>query len=221
MSVSIAGNLLSNLLQNPYLSGDGKPVQSGFADKGTGEDPKGDSVALSEHAQALLDQADAAVLNGNAGAQERLQKRIDAFADKLSDFYKRNSIPVDEKTVFNIDASGNVTVDTAYKKKFTQYLKDHPEDEKELKKIAKLSALQATQKALELYYEEKKAAKGDVKKEAIADERYKERTKKIGELAGKLTFENGKLTSAATEYASTLLSHAPYEVPEKLQRTAA
>lgn len=220
MSVSTANSLLSSLFQNPYLPGDGKPAPSGFADKGSSENPKGDSIELSEHAQALLDQADAAIINGNAGAQERLQKRIDAFASKLSDFYKRNSIPVDEKTVFNIDASGTITVDTPYKKKFDEYLKNNPEAATELKKIAKLSALQATQKALELYYEEKKAAKGDSKKEAIADERYKQRAKKIGELGGTLTFENGKLTSAATEYAATLTSHEPYEIP-KLQRTAA
>ncbi len=225
MNVSNTGNVLSSLLQNPAASG-GKSASlnggAGFAYQGTSDNPAStDNVELSPRAQALLNQADAAIISGNAGAAERLQKRIDAFASKLSDFYKRNSIPVDEKTVFNISASGDITVDTAYKKKFTEYLRDNPDAATELKKIAKLSALQATQKALELYYEEKKAAKGDKDKEAIADERYKLRTKKIGELAGTLTFENGKLTSAAAEYASTLLSRAPYEIPQARVNVAA
>ncbi len=168
-----------------------------------------DSIDLSERAKRIIAQANDSqnvIADFQLSAQERFAKRVDAFAQKLSALFDKLSIPLSEKTVLNIDAYGEVKIDGAYKKKLEQYFKDNPEEAKELKTIAKLSALQATQKALDLYYQEKKAAKGDAKLEKAADERYGLRAAQIKELSGTLIFEDGKLHSAAIDYIDAIIN---------------
>lgn len=197
----------SNLLKTP--NSNASPVSAGDAQQPTSTSPSGDSIILSEHAQFILAQANdsqQAAANLQLSAQERFAKRVDAFAQKLTALYSKLNIPLSEKTAFSIDAYGDIKVDGAYKKKLEQYFKDNPDDAKEYKAIAKLGALQATQKALDLYYEEKKAAKGDKRLEKAADERYAVHASRIKELSGTLTFEDGKLHSAANDYIDAIIT---------------
>jgi hypothetical protein len=212
-NISSAASILYGQ-SSTLLEGFGFNTSSGNAGAGSGGAPHfvanatpSDTIDLSQHAQDILAQADASqsvAADLQLTPEQRLQKRVDAFASKLSDFFTSNFIPLSEKTVFNVNAYGDIQVDGAYKKKLDQYFKDHPDDAKELKTITKLSALQATQKALDLYVQEKKAAKGDKKLENAAADRYAVRSQHINDISGTITFENGKLTSAATEYADEL-----------------
>jgi hypothetical protein len=134
--------------------------------------------------------------------EEDIQERTDVLAGKLSDLLKRAGIPSDETISLKVDNFGHVTADGPYKKKIEAYFADNP-DSKELRAIVEFRTLQATLQALEALAEEKKAARNDQDAEK-ANTRFLTRSSEIQRLDGQVTLQNGKLTTGAQDYITSL-----------------
>jgi hypothetical protein len=162
------------------------------------------SVELSDEAKAMLAGALAPpAIDIPKTLDEIIQKRSDAFTEKLTKALKAMGIPDGEEFTLTFDSMGRVKTDSPYKKKIEEYFENDPEAAKELKAIASLHALKAAQEALALYIEEKKAAKSDDEKAAAFD-RHTAHSINIQKLSGILTFKDGALSSAAREYVDAL-----------------
>jgi hypothetical protein len=168
--------------------------------------PAGDVIKFSNHAQALLQQTSASkavAADLSVPFKERLAKRMSEFAAELSDFFKKNFIPAGEELSFNIDRYGTIHVNGAYKAKMEEYFQANPEAAHELKGLSALNTLESIHEALRLYNEEKKKAVSKEQQDAVAD-RYAVQMTHIETLTGLMFFKDGKLTSAAMEFAASL-----------------
>lgn len=166
------------------------------------------SVVLSDQAKARLKQLQSglqaaqdlqAVQDLPVSLDAMVQKRTDAFAATLNKDFAALQIPLDDAISLRVDASGQITTDSPYKKTIAKYFEANPEAAKEFKAIASLNALRATQKALELYNEEQKAARNKDEQNAAFD-RHATRSLAIQKLSGSFTLKGGKLSSAAMDY---------------------
>jgi hypothetical protein len=168
--------------------------------------PTGDVIDLSTRAQTLLQYANASkdtAADISVPFKERMAKRMNDFAANLSVYFKKNFIAENEEFSFNIDRYGVLHVNGPHKKKVEEYFQNNPEAVKELKTLSALSTLEATHEALRLYNAEKKQAVSKEQQDAVAD-RYAVRMMHIQTLTGLMFFKDGKLTSAALEYAASL-----------------
>ncbi|MBN8938061.1 MAG: hypothetical protein J0H01_01160 [Rhizobiales bacterium] len=160
------------------------------------------SVVLSDQAKARLKQLQAGLpmtQDQSASLDAMVQKRTEAFAATLSKAFAALQIPLDDAISLQVDKSGQITTDSPYKKAIAKYFEANPEAAKEFKAIASLNALRATQKALELYNEEQKAARNKDEQGAAWD-RYATRSMAIQKLSGSFSLKQGKLSSAAMDY---------------------
>jgi hypothetical protein len=175
-------------------------------------------VDLSDEAQAQLQQAEAdrtTLLDLPASFDELVAKRTEDFAKSLVEAFTAEDIPLDEAISLSIDSSGTIHADGPYKKRIEQYFKDNPEAAKEFKAVATLNALRATLEALRLFNEEKKSATTK-EQQTQAWDRYTVRSLYIDSLSGLLTLKDGKITSAAMDYARSLSDSS--RVGQALQR---
>jgi hypothetical protein len=158
----------------------------------------GDTVELSDQAKALLQlQKDLSMT-----FEERLQKRSDALAEKLSKAFAKINVNLDEAVRLKVDKFGNVTSEGPWKEKIEEMFRDDPDLAKELKEISALNALKAAQTALELYNKEKGAPGSEQQSEAWT--RYNVRSMNIQTLSGVISLQDGKLRSAAVDYIDTI-----------------
>jgi putative NADH-flavin reductase len=200
-----AGHALSALLSKGSLVSSALASKASAFANANGHD-RTTTVDLSDQAKALLQQATAeqtALLDLPASFDELVTKRTEDFAKKLVEAFTAENIPVDEAISLSIDSSGTIHADGPYKKRIEQYFKDNPEAAKEFKAVATLNALRATLEALRLYNEEKKAA-ATKEQQVAASDRYTMRSMYIFSLSGLLTLKDGKITSAAMDYAKSL-----------------
>lgn len=166
-----------------------------------GDDPAV-SIVLSDQAKARLKQLQAGLQVAQdqpASLDAMVQKRTDAFAATLNKAFAALQIPLDDAISLRVDTSGQITTDSPYKKAIARYFEANPEAAKEFKAIASLNALRATQKALELYQEEQKAARNKDEQSAAFD-RHATRSLAIQKLSGSFSLKQGKLSSAAMDY---------------------
>lgn len=154
------------------------------------------SVDLSDRAKALLAKAAADL---TLSFDERLAKRSDALADKLTEAFKRINVNLDESVRLKVDRFGNVTSEGPLKEKIEKLFADRPELAKELKEISALNALKAASTALDLYNKEKGQAAGS-KQQQQAWTAYNIRSINIQTLSGVMSLTDGKLRSAAVDY---------------------
>lgn len=160
------------------------------------------SIVLSDQAKARLKQLQAGLQVAQdlpVSLDAMVQKRTDAFAATLNKAFAALQIPLDDAISLQVDKSGRITTDSPYKKAIAKYFEDNPEAAKEFKAIASLNALRATQKALELYNEEQKAARNKDEQSAAFD-RHATRSQAIQKLSGSFSLKQGKLSSAAMDY---------------------
>lgn len=155
-------------------------------------------VDLSAQAKALS----AALLQPSRTMDDDIQERTNALVGKFSDFLERAGIPADEAISLKVDKFGRVTADGPYKKKVEEYFADNP-DSKELRAIVEFHAMRATQQALEALAEEKRAARNDGETEK-ANTRFLTRANEIQRLDGRVTLQNGRLTTGAQDYIASL-----------------
>ncbi len=156
--------------------------------------PSTDTVELSDQAKALLQlQKDLSMT-----FEERLQKRSDALAEKLSKAFAKINVNLDEAVRLKVDKFGNVTSEGPWKEKIEKLFRDDPDLAKELKEISALNALKAAQTALDLYKKEKGAPGSEQQSEAWT--RYNVRSMNIQTLSGVISLQDGKLRSAAVDY---------------------
>ena len=163
-------------------------------------------VELSASAKAALEKAAAdrqAVAAATRSLDEQVQARTDALAATLGTAFKREGIPLDEAIALRTDGLGGVVTDSPYKKKIEKIFRDDPELAQEFKSVASLKAMQAAQKSLELYENEKKGARNRDERDA-AYGRYNGRLLDIQKLSGVMTLKDGALASAAEDYMATL-----------------
>ena len=119
-----------------------------------GADQPATTIELSERAKALLAKAAAdqeAAADLTLSFDERLAKRSDALAQRLTDKFKKLGVDLDESVRLQVDKFGNVTTEGPWKKKIEKLFADDPELAKELKTVAALNSLKAAQTALDLY----------------------------------------------------------------------
>ena len=153
-----------------------------------------DTVELSDQAKALLElQKDLSMT-----FEERLQKRSDALAEKLSKAFAKINVNLDEAVRLKVDKFGNVTSEGPWKEKIEKLFRDDPDLAKELKEISALNALKAAQTALELYNKEKGQTGSAQQSEAWT--RYNLHSMNIQTLLGVISLQDGKLRSAAVDY---------------------
>ncbi len=167
-------------------------------------------VKRSETEQAALDRvktAHEAIAHATRSFDERLKVRFDALASRLSEAFKEKGIPLDDPISLRIE-SGTVVSDSPYRKKIEKMFRDDPELAKEFESVASLKAMQAAQRSLELYNEEKKSARSRDEQEA-AYERYTARMIDIQTLSGVMTLKDGALTSAAEDYLGVMSGATP------------
>ena len=153
-----------------------------------------DTVELSDQAKALLElQKDLSMT-----FEERLQKRSDALAEKLSKAFAKINVNLDDTVRLKVDKFGNVTSEGPWKERIEKLFRDDPDLAKELKEISALNALKAAQTALDLYNKEKGAPGSEQQSEAWT--RYNVRSMNIQTLSGVISLQDGKLRSAAVDY---------------------
>lgn len=178
--------------------------------KGHGLPPASAVVKRSEAEQARFERlktAQEALANATRSADERLKVRSDALAGRLSAAFADKGIPLDDPISLRIE-SGSVVSDSPYRKKIEKLFRDDPELAKEFESVASLKAMQAAQKSLELYNEEKKSARSRDEQEA-AYGRYTSRMVDIQTLSGVMTLKDGALTSAAEDYMGVMSGATP------------
>ncbi|NVO14775.1 MAG: hypothetical protein HXX10_12125 [Rhodoplanes sp.] len=134
---------------------------------------------------------------------ELLLRRTEALAQKLTQNFADAGIDVDSKIALQVDSSGRIRTDGPQKERIEQFFRDNPEIAKEVRDVASLNTMKAAAEALRRYNEEMKSAHDKDSQSAVRD-RYTTRSLRIQELSGSLTLEDGKLTSAAVEYADSL-----------------
>ncbi|ABD88654.1 hypothetical protein [Rhodopseudomonas palustris] len=163
-------------------------------------------VELSEHAKAMLAKAQAdaqAVADLKMTFDERLEKRSDALAQKLTKAFAFFNVNLDDSVRLQVDKFGNVTTEGPWKKKIEKLFADDPDLAKELKAIAGLNALKAASTALELYNKEKGATAGS-KQQQEAWTKYNIRSINIQTLSSVMSLTDGKLRSAAVDYIDAI-----------------
>ena len=193
---SIANSTSSALSRSPLpidaTAAKGSPATA--AATATAKATNSDTVELSDQAKALLElQKDLSMT-----FEERLQKRSDALAEKLSKAFAKINVNLDEAVRLKVDKFGNVTSEGPWKEKIEKLFQDNPELAKELKEISALNALKAAQTALELYNKEKGAPGSEQQSEAWT--RYNLHSMNIQTLSGVISLQDGKLRSAAVDY---------------------
>lgn len=193
---SIANTTSGALSRSPLpiaaTAAKGSPATA--ATTATAQVTNSDTVELSDQAKALLQlQKDLSMT-----FEERLQKRSDALAEKLSKAFAKINVNLDEAVRLKVDKFGNVTSEGPWKEKIEKLFQDNPELAKELKEISALNALKAAQTALELYNKEKGAPGSAQQSEAWT--RYNVRSMNIQTLSGVISLQDGKLRSAAVDY---------------------
>ena len=131
------------------------------AQKSRGLPPATAVVKCPEPEQVAFDglkTAREAAANATRSFDERLKARSDALASRLSAAFAEKGIPIDDPISVRIE-SGSIVSDSPYKKKIEKLFRDDPDLAKEFESVASLKAMQAAQKALELYNEAKKSAR--------------------------------------------------------------
>jgi hypothetical protein len=211
------------------LQGAAASVFNGAARGATGATPvesppaaPADVVELSDHAKAAIEKANAdqaAAADLTLSFDEVLAKRTDELTRTLTDAFKGLNVNLDDAVRLGIDKSGNVTTEGPWKKKIEQLFQDRPDLAKELKTISSLDSLKATQKALDLYNDEKKSATGK-KQQDEAWTRYNVRSINIQTLSGVMSLKDGKLRSAAADYIE-LIADPAGTAPTKSQQDIA
>jgi hypothetical protein len=175
--------------------------------------PAGNSatnVQLSTKAQALLQQVatnQTGVPHLPASFDQMVTEKTSDLAATLVKGFTAVFIPLDQPISLQVDSSGTVHADGPYKKQIEKYFADNPDVAKEVKTVASLNALKATEQAMRLYVKEQQSATTD-KDRAAASDRYMVRSMNIQSLSGDFTLSNGQLTSAATQYTTALSSPA-------------
>lgn len=190
---STSGQLTRSSLALASIAQSATATASATGDK-TSATQSRDTVEVSDQAKALLElQKDLSMT-----FDERLQKRSDALADKLSKEFAKINVNLDDAVRLKVDKFGNVTSEGPWKAKIEKLFQDNPELAKELKEVAALNSLKAAQSALELYNKEK-GAPGS-KQQSDAWTRYNVRSMNIQTLSGVISLQDGKLRSAAVDY---------------------
>jgi hypothetical protein len=195
---------------------------AGTATAGSSSSSPGDVVELSDHAKATIEKAKAdraATADLTLSFDEVLAKRTDDLSKTLSDAFAGLNVNLDDAVRLQVDKFGNVTTEGPWKKKIEQLFQDHPELAKELKTISSLQSLKATQKALDLYQDEKKSA-ANKKQQDDAWTRYNVRSINIQTLSGVMSLKDGKLRSAAADYIDMIADPAGTD-PTKSQQDIA
>jgi hypothetical protein len=181
------------------------PAPAGTATSKTAaatKDQPATSVELSDRAKALLAKAAAdeeIAADLKLSFDERLAKRSDALAQKLTERFKKINVNLDDSVRLQVDKYGKVTTEGPWKEKIEKMFADDPELAKELKTVAALNSLKAAQTALDLYTKEKGSAAGS-KQQQKAWTDYNIRSINIQTLSGVMSLTDGKLRSAAVDY---------------------
>jgi hypothetical protein len=184
--------------------------------------PPADIVELSDHAKATIEKAkadQAATADLTLSFDEVLAKRTDELSKTLSDAFAGLNVNLDDAVRLQVDKFGNVTTEGPWKKKIEQLFQDRPELAKELKSISSLNTLKATQKALDLYQDEKKSA-AKKKQQDEAWTRYNVRSINIQTLSGVMSLKDGKLRSAAADYIDMIADPAGTDPTQSQQDIA-
>jgi hypothetical protein len=195
---------------------------TGTATAGSSSGAPADIVELSDHAKATIEKAQAdraATADLTLSFDEVLAKRSDDLTKTLTNAFAGLNVNLDDAVRLQVDKFGNVTTEGPWKKKIEQLFQDRPELAKELKTISSLNSLKATQKALDLYTDEKKSATSK-KQQAEAWTRYNVRSINIQALSGVMSLKDGKLRSAAADYIDMIADPAGTD-PTKSQQDIA
>jgi len=166
------------------------------------KDQPATTVELSDSAKALLAKAAAdeeIAADLKLSFDERLAKRSDALAQKLTERFKKLNVNLDDSVRLQVDKYGKVTTEGPWKEKIEKMFADDPELAKEFKTVAALNSLKAAQTALDLYNKEKGSAAGS-KHQQKAWTDYNIRSINIQRLSGVMSLTDGKLRSAAVDY---------------------
>ncbi|WP_455974734.1 hypothetical protein [Methylorubrum populi] len=167
-------------------------------------------VTLSDTAKSALDglkAAQEATADATRSFDEQLKVRSETLAGRLSAAFSGEGIPVDEPIALRME-SGRVVSDSPYRKKIEKLFGNDPELAKEFESVASLKAMQAAQKSLELYNQEKKNAR-DRNEQNAAYERHSTRMIDIQKLSGVMTLKDGALSSAAEDYMGVMSGAVP------------
>jgi hypothetical protein len=220
---STASTATALLLQGAGSVFDGAGTSAtGTTTAGASSGAPADIVELSDHAKATIEKAQtdrAATADLTLSFDEVLAKRTDDLTKTLTDAFAGLNVNLDDAVRLQVDKFGNVTTDGPWKKKIEQLFQDRPELAKELKTISSLNSLKATQKALDLYNDEKRSATGK-KQQAEAWTRYNVRSINIQTLSGVMSLKDGKLRSAAADYIDMIADPAGTD-PTKSQQDIA
>lgn len=210
--LAIATSTNSNTSSAALLQSGSKPDPSAAKTSTTttattpGTQAPADKVELSEHAKAMLAKAQAdadAMADLKLTFDERLEKRSDALAEKLTKAFAYLNVNLDDSVRLKVDKFGNVTTEGPWKKKIEKLFADQPELAKELKAIAGLNALKAASTALDLYNKEKGETAGS-KEQQAAWTKYNIRSINIQTLSEVMSLTDGKLRSAAVDYIEAI-----------------
>jgi hypothetical protein len=220
-TASTATVLLLQGAAGSVFDGTGKRA-TGTPTAGSSSSTPADVVELSDHAKATIEKAkadQAATADLTLSFDEVLAKRTDDLTKTLTEAFKGLNVNLDDAVRLQVDKFGNVTTEGPWKKKIEQLFQDHPELAKELKTVSSLNSLKATQKALDLYHDEKKSAPNK-KQQDEAWTRYNVRSINIQTLSGVMSLKDGKLRSAAADYIDMIADPAGTD-PTKSQQDIA
>jgi hypothetical protein len=220
-TASTATVLLLQSAAGSVFDGTGKSA-TGTPTAGSSSSTPADVVELSDHAKATIEKAkadQAATADLTLSFDEVLAKRTDDLTKTLTEAFKGLNVNLDDAVRLQVDKFGNVTTEGPWKKKIEQLFQDHPELAKELKTVSSLNSLKATQKALDLYHDEKKSA-ANKKQQDEAWTRYNVRSINIQTLSGVMSLKDGKLRSAAADYIDMIADPAGTD-PTKSQQDIA
>lgn len=133
--------------------------------------------------------------------EEKLGELKTALVGKLQKMMQEKGIAPDASFQLSVDKYGGVTTDGIHKEQIEEFFEDDPEARKALKQIVDITAMMATQKALEALVEEKKAARNK-DEEDEADTRFLQRSMTIQTLSRRVTFDEGEITTGAEDYVT-------------------
>jgi hypothetical protein len=220
-TASTATVLLLQSAAGSVFDGTGKSATE-IPTAGSSSSAPADVVELSDHAKATIEKAkadQAATADLTLSFDEVLAKRTDDLTKTLTEAFKGLNVNLDDAVRLQVDKFGNVTTEGPWKKKIEQLFQDHPELAKELKTVSSLNSLKTTQKALDLYHDEKKSA-ANKKQQNEAWTRYNVRSINIQTLSGVMSLKDGKLRSAAADYIDMIADPAGTD-PTKSQQDIA
>lgn len=198
------------LLGNGYAAAPGTPAsQTGISTAST--DVRGPAVTidLSNSARTTatrqLEAARLTIEDIPKSLDEIVERKTTEFTEKLLKAFGANKpeIRTDEDIVLHVDRFGNVTAEGPQKAKIEKFFRDNPDIAKEFKNIAGLNELKAAMSTLQLLVEEKKSARNE-EETAAARDRFAVHSMYIHELSGHFLLKEGKLRSAAVDYADAL-----------------